>query len=71
MLPPETKMTSWPRLSLRAMSRSMVLLLKLGSVLMSIAQATTRGQAAVCSLGCNLNPGGCLRAVLQYWNMLI
>lgn len=53
------------------MSRSMVLLLKLGSVLMSIAQDTTRGQAAVCSLGCNLNLGGCLTAVLQYWNMLI
>lgn len=70
MLPPEAMMASWLGLPLTAVSRSMVLL-KLGSVLMSMAQdTTTKGQADVYSVGCHLKPRGCLRAGLLHWNTL-
>lgn len=63
-------MRSWPGLLPKAMSGSVVLL-QLGSMLMSVACVTTKGQMDVCGLGCHWRPCGCLRAVLPKQDMLI
>lgn len=48
-------MMFWPRLVLRAMSAFMVLL-QLGSVLISVAPDTTKDHVDVSGLGCYLRP---------------
>ena len=55
---------SWPRPVLRAMFGSMVLL-QLGSVLMSVAQVTTKGHVAAS------RQLECLRAMLLLGHILI
>lgn len=61
---------SWSGLPLRAMSRSMVLL-KLGSVLLSVAQVITKGQVDARGLVCHKRPHGYLRGVLLQGDMRI
>ena len=66
----ETMVRSWPGLLPRAMSQSMVLL-QSGSMLMSVTQVITEGQANVYGLGCHWRPFGYQRVVLPRWNLMI
>ena len=54
---------TWLCLLPKAMSLS-IILLKLRSVSLSVAQVTTKGQADVCSLGCCQKPCESLRGML-------
>lgn len=65
----DTMVRSWLRLPVRAMSGVMVLL-NLGSVLMSVAQFTTKSQVDVHGLCQHQRPRGCLRSLLPQKDML-
>lgn len=66
----EVIVKSWLRLPLRAMP-GVTVLLNLESVLMSVAQVTTKSQVDIHGLGLHQGPCGYLRALLPQKDILL